>query len=154
MSKKTARNDKIRKSIKRLCSIIYKELLQPLKTPNTVPYFTVLGQIISIYTITVYGNIQDRIQAFFMHCTQPLKTLKSNPEGVSLWWTYNVIILKTTLLRTVFFAIFPVFVHDVWIIFALFTHGPWTLQYIALASCQDNIHISIYYILRQYHHKH
>ena len=38
------------------------------KRLNTVPYFTLLGQIISIYrhTKTVYGNIQDRIQAFFM----------------------------------------------------------------------------------------
>ena len=38
------------------------------KSLNTVLYFTVLGQIISIYrhTKTVYGNIQDRIQAFFM----------------------------------------------------------------------------------------
>ena len=34
----------------------------------TVPHFTVLGQIISIYRHTkiVYGNIQYRIQAFFM----------------------------------------------------------------------------------------
>ena len=38
------------------------------KRLNTVPYFTVLGQIISIYrhTKTVYGNIRGRIQAFFM----------------------------------------------------------------------------------------
>ena len=41
------------------------------KRLNTVPYFTVLGQIISIYryTKTVYRNIQDRVQAFFMQCT-------------------------------------------------------------------------------------
>ena len=41
---------------------------QRKKRLNTVPYLTVLGQIISIYrhTKAVYGNIQDRIQAFFM----------------------------------------------------------------------------------------
>ena len=42
-------------------------IAQRIKRLNTVPYFTVFGQIISIYrhTKTVYGNIRDRIQAFF-----------------------------------------------------------------------------------------
>ena len=43
---------------------------QRKKRLNTVPYFTVLGQITSIYrhTKTIFGNIQDRIQAVFIQC--------------------------------------------------------------------------------------
>ena len=52
-----------------LC-IIQKAPAQRKKRLNTVPYFTVFGQTISIYRHrkTVYGNIRDRIQAIFTQC--------------------------------------------------------------------------------------